>query len=53
MVEFDDGGAVERACRYLDKQKIHDFARNLNQTKVFGNRLRLEPSRKERVEDIR
>merc|ERR1712240_685923 len=41
MVEFDDSIAVERACR------------NLNQTKVFGSRLRLEPSRKDRVEDIR
>ena len=41
MVEFDDGLSVDRACR------------NLNQTKVFGARLRLEPSRKERVEDIR
>lgn len=41
MVEFDDSIAVERACR------------NLNQTKVFGLRLRLEPSRKDRVEDIR
>lgn len=41
MVEFDDGLSVDRACR------------NLSQTKVFGARLRLEPSRKERVEDIR
>lgn len=41
MVEFDDSTAVERACR------------NLGQAKVFGSRLRLEPSRKERVEDIR
>ena len=41
MVEFDDGISVERACH------------NLSQTKVFGAKLRLEPSRKERVEDIR
>ena len=41
MVEFDDGLSVDRACR------------NLSQTKVFGARLRLEPSRKDRVEDIR
>jgi len=41
MVEFDDSVAVERVCR------------NLSQTKVFGARLRLEPSRKDHVEDIR
>jgi len=41
MVEFEDSVSVERACR------------NLNHSKVFGSRLRLEPSRKDRVEDIR
>jgi heterogeneous nuclear ribonucleoprotein L len=41
MAEYDGGAAVERACRYL------------GHTKVFGAKLRLEPSRKERVEDIR
>eukprot|EP00090_Calanus_glacialis_P001088 TRINITY_DN10770_c0_g1_i1.p1 TRINITY_DN10770_c0_g1~~TRINITY_DN10770_c0_g1_i1.p1 ORF type:complete len:417 (+),score=142.28 TRINITY_DN10770_c0_g1_i1:193-1443(+) len=41
MVEFSDPEAVDRA------------ARNLNQMKMFGVRLRLEQSRKTHVEDIR
>jgi len=41
MVEFSDPEAVDRA------------ARNLNQMKMFGARLRLEQSRKTHVEDIR
>jgi len=41
MVEFSDPEAVDRA------------ARNLNQIKMFGVRLRLEQSRKTHVEDIR
>merc|ERR1719400_781616 len=41
MVEFSDPEAVDRA------------ARNLNQLKMFGTRLRLEQSRKTHVEDIR
>lgn len=41
MVEFSDPEAVDRA------------ARNLNQLKMFGVRLRLEQSRKTHVEDIR
>jgi len=41
MVEFSDSESVDRA------------ARNLNQVKMFGIRVRLEQSRKTYVEDIR
>jgi len=41
MVEFSDYAAVESACR------------NLGQVRIFGARIRLEPSKKTHVEEIR